>query len=370
MSGATMTFDDEFNSLDFSKWSPNYSWLPGGGYYSSNETWDVNPNNPATASLNPFSINNGVLTISANPTPGGASSSVGGSPYTSGILTTQGNFSQTYGYFEMRAQFPAGAGFESDFWMLPANGPSTPELDAVELPSAWPTTTTFAIHSSDIGGNGVDGGWANVADSSSGFHTYGVDWEPDKTTWYVDGKQVYQTNTPANLNVPEYMILDLQAGAPGSWPGSPANGASGQLSVDYIRAYSSMPSDANANAAAAAGQGAGANAPSTDSAAINTTTVQANSGTQATSLIAPTTTSGTTTNSSSTSGSQSTTAAVTAQDLSSISGSSPATPTTTSGSATDPSQSSASTGYAATTTTNNAQTYGATGTWHNHYHGG
>ena len=28
-------------------------------------------------------------------------------------------------------------------------------------------------------------------DASQGFHTYGFDWQPDKITWYVDGKAVY-----------------------------------------------------------------------------------------------------------------------------------------------------------------------------------
>ncbi len=268
---ATMTFDEEFNSLDFNTWSPTYFWQPQGGYYSNDTTWIVNPNNPATASLNPFSVNNGVLTISANPTPSAASGSVGGSPYTSGMLTTYGKFSQTYGYFEMRAQFPAGAGLESDFWMMPASGTtSKPELDVVELPSAWPTTTTFAIHSNDLSG-GITGGWANVADSSNGFHTYGVDWEPDYTTWYVDGKQVYQTPTPADLNVPMYLIADLQVGSPDSWPQAP-NGNTpfpAQLNIDYIRAYSSMPANANANAQAAAASNN--STPSTDSASTGST---------------------------------------------------------------------------------------------------
>jgi len=246
-----LTFDEEFDSLSLNQgsggtWDPDYFWQSQGGYYSNGTTWVVNPGNPSTASLNPFSIDNGVLNINANRTPDGASSSVGGAPYTSGLLTTYHSFAQTYGYFELRAQFPAGKGFESDFWLLPAQGPATPELDVVELPSAWPTTTTFAIHSNEIGGNGVAGGWADVADSSSGFHTYGVDWEADKTTWYVDGKQVYQAATPANMNKPMYMIADLQVGSPDSWPGSPDGNTPlpGDLKIDYIRAYSSMPGSA------------------------------------------------------------------------------------------------------------------------------
>src|SRR6185312_9425288 len=71
---------------------------------------------------------------------------------------------------------------------------------------------------------------------------YGVDWEPDFITYYFDGQQVYQTATPPDMNVPMYMIANLAVG--GAWPGNadattpfPAN-----MNVDWIRAYSSLPS--------------------------------------------------------------------------------------------------------------------------------
>ena len=32
-------------------------------------------------------------------------------------------------------------------------------------------------------------------DASKGYHTYGFDWQPDKITWYVDGKEVYSATT-------------------------------------------------------------------------------------------------------------------------------------------------------------------------------
>ena len=58
----------------------------------------------------PYQLDNGVLDINATyvgagNTPGGGSLS-----YDSGVFTTQGMFSQQYGYFEMRAELPAGAG--------------------------------------------------------------------------------------------------------------------------------------------------------------------------------------------------------------------------------------------------------------------
>ena len=53
---------------------------------------------------------------------------------------------------------------------------------------------------------------------TTGFHTYGVDWEPDTITWYFDGQKVFQTATPIDLNKPMYMIADLAVG--GYCPGA------------------------------------------------------------------------------------------------------------------------------------------------------
>jgi hypothetical protein len=57
-------------------------------------------------SVNPFSLSNGVVTITAKPTVGDANYATWGAEYTSGMLNTLGSFTQKYGYFEMRAELP------------------------------------------------------------------------------------------------------------------------------------------------------------------------------------------------------------------------------------------------------------------------
>ncbi len=52
--------------------------------------------------------------------------------YISGILTTQGRFSQKYGYFEIRAKIPVGVGVWPAFWMLADDGGWPPEVDIME----------------------------------------------------------------------------------------------------------------------------------------------------------------------------------------------------------------------------------------------
>src|SRR6185437_6791945 len=93
---------------------------------------------------------------------------------------------------------------------------------------------------------GMESLWTNVPNMTTGYHTYGVDWEPDYITWYFDGNPVYQIATPADMNSPMYIIANLAVG--GNWPG-PADGySSAQFDIDYIRAYAS---------GAAAGVGSG-----------------------------------------------------------------------------------------------------------------
>src|SRR5207244_2124637 len=50
--------------------------------------------------------------------------SMGGLPYTSARMKTQGLFSKKYGRFEFRAKLPQGLGFWPALWMLGSNIPT------------------------------------------------------------------------------------------------------------------------------------------------------------------------------------------------------------------------------------------------------
>ncbi len=202
-----------------------------------------------TAGLpDPFQVSDGALTISAAPAAPDIQGSIEGQTYTSGMINTYHSFSQTYGYFEIRAQLPAAHGMWPAFWMLPADGSWPPELDVMEMVGGDPNTLRNTVHSQVSGSQRVDATHyldeANVAvpDMTSGFHTYGVDWEPDTITWYYDGHPTFQAATPADLNKPMYLIANLAVG--GAWAGDP-DAASAQMTIDYIRAYASAPTAAS-----------------------------------------------------------------------------------------------------------------------------
>src|ERR1700712_327113 len=120
LANATMTFDDEFNSLSMGAntgtWQPFYSYAPNG--LVVNDGWYSNPLYGPTSGANPFSVTNGVLDIAGTATSAATYAAENYMPYTSGVLTTYRSFSQTYGYFEMRAQLPSGQGVQPAFWLI------------------------------------------------------------------------------------------------------------------------------------------------------------------------------------------------------------------------------------------------------------
>jgi beta-glucanase (GH16 family) len=246
---ATLTFDDEFNSLNLwngtsGTWDTNYWYNVSGDPKAVNslpsngeQEWYIDANDPRTKGVTPWTDSNGVMTIKASPTPGGIASAVNNYSYISGELNTHNSFSQQYGLFEMHAKLPAGQGFWPAFWMLPENGQWPPELDIMENLGQDTNSVYTTVHS-----NTISGGYTAQKDAiadTTGYHTYAVDWEPDYVTWYLDGKAVDKAPTPSDMNLPMYMELNLAVG--GYWPGSPngsTNFANG-MQVDWVKAYQS-----------------------------------------------------------------------------------------------------------------------------------
>lgn len=270
LSGMKLTFDEEFNTLSLYTLNGNTACGPGGTgiwqtvlYFCSRT---ITSNNEAEiytdptflnyyqkkstttlTSVDPFSINDGILTIKAAPIDPTIRAAVGPwAKYTSGFLSTEYSFSQTYGYFEMRAELPSGAGLWPAFWLLPVDKSWPPEIDALETfgaknPANGQGGSTL-IHYASHTTNTLQscGAWYNVGvDVTQGFHTYGVDWEPTGITYYFDGKPYVTCPPNPQANKPFYILVNLAVGGPGSWPGTPnaSNTWAAEMKIDYIRAY-------------------------------------------------------------------------------------------------------------------------------------
>ncbi|MCP3460039.1 Ig-like domain-containing protein [Bradyrhizobium sp. CCGUVB23] len=245
--GLIQTFGDDFNSLSAGQdphltWKTNYAWSGTASYTLSGEqevyvdpSFTGLPGSKASSplGLNPFSIQDGHLVITAAPIPSSDAAYVGNHQFTSGVITTENSFVQTYGYFEMKATLPDTKGAWPAFWMLPINthGLGT-ELDALEALGKDPDQSHYGFVSSSTSNQGY---WANTADLAAGDHTFGVEWTPYTLTYFVDGVEVGQVATPSDMNTAMYMIANLAMG--GSWAGNADPSATAQMSIDYIKAY-------------------------------------------------------------------------------------------------------------------------------------
>ena len=240
-SSARLTFDDEFNTFTS---SPNtgtgwLSHLPFYGAGARNLSWtgEIEYDSDSSVGVNPFSDQGGVLSMTATVAAPG--SNPVGLPYNSGAISSEGLEAQLYGYFSIRAKLPAGAGFWSAFWLVPTNGLSQSELDVFEVLGKDPSTIYETTHNEVNGVFVQNQAVVTGIDTATAFHTYGVDWEPTTTTFYIDGVAVNSMATPSNMNTPMMMILNLSIGNSTSWPGAPTSASEFPASyqIDYVRTY-------------------------------------------------------------------------------------------------------------------------------------
>ena len=258
---ATQSFHDPFDTLDLStqRWLPYYD----GGYDSATgkylgadwglakrtlsgtgeEEIYVDPSyggtGPTPLGLNPFLIKDGVLSITANRTPVALQPLLYDRKYYSGALTTRASLVQRFGFFEMRARVPAGQGLWPAFWLIAADKKWPPEIDVLEVVGGQPTLMVTTTHSADAAGGDVPSGCrTTLADATTKFHNFGVLWTPERIVYYIDRVPVAQLATPAGVDKPMYMLLNLAIG--GRMAGSPdaTTPLPSGFDVDWVSAYS------------------------------------------------------------------------------------------------------------------------------------
>ncbi len=246
------SFSDDFNTLDL--WDAN----TGTGQWKTSYIWgsDIIINNelqyyidPRTHGINPFSIDNGILNITAQKTPAALVESVKNQPYISGSLTTENGFSQKYGRFEARVKVPRGKGLWSAFWLLPSfdqwpEGVAVlPEIDVMESLGHEHNTFHTTLHTNQ-NGKLESHPYDHTINTriSDNFHLYSVIWTPEKVEWYLDKQKVASHPTPSDFTQPVHFLLNLAVG--GTWPGSPDRSTvfPASYQVDYVRAFVEKPS--------------------------------------------------------------------------------------------------------------------------------
>ena len=219
-----MTFSDEFGggALEFPKWSPHDPW----GHERNLEVQAYTPES--------LELRDGVLRVVAKH--GKANYDGHARDYTSGMVTTFGSFAQMYGRFEVRARFPAGRGLEPKVWLLPVPSGETPAIDIVDFLGIEPTRVLMGNNWGDTKTErSYQGSWP-VANLTKEFHTYAVEWDEAKITWFIDGKERFHSASGVP-HQPMYLAISLAVGGEvAKWPDSttpfPAT-----FEVDYVRIY-------------------------------------------------------------------------------------------------------------------------------------
>lgn len=189
------------------------------------------PDDDRPLGLNPFAARDGMLEISAQKVPHEIAERIDGYRYASGMITSQPSFTQTYGYFEMRAKLPRGKGVWPAFWLLPADLGWPPEIDVMESVGD-PSKVYVTLHSKVAKSEGTE-----VKVSPDDFHTYAVSWARDQVVWFVDGREVKREPTPGDMHKPMYMLANIALG--GDWAGQPDDSTPfpARMQIDFIRAY-------------------------------------------------------------------------------------------------------------------------------------
>lgn len=185
--------------------------------------------------------------------------------YTSGRINTQNKHNFKYGLFEARLKAPKGQGFLPAFWMMPANEnlygqwPRCGEIDIMEVLGNQTDTSYGTLHYGNPHSESQGKYTLETGSFAEEYHTFSVAWEPDKLSWYVDGKLIHTENDwysategqgeltyPAPFDQPFYLILNLAVG--GNWPGNPdesTNIKDAAFLVDYVKVYQKDSYDEN-----------------------------------------------------------------------------------------------------------------------------
>jgi beta-glucanase (GH16 family) len=148
-------------------------------------------------------------------------------PYASGILTTNGKFQFTYGFFEVRAWVPGTGGVISDWPDIWTDGQSWPSDGENDVMEGLRGQACWHFH---FNSGNAPGGCSSQS-FTGGWHTFGADWEPGIVTYYYDGQQV-GTITQGITGSPMYVIISLGGDNTYGGPVGPAT-----LRVDYVRIW-------------------------------------------------------------------------------------------------------------------------------------
>jgi len=241
-----LVWSDEFNTdgnVNALNWFQQ-SQMPG---------WFVNElMHYTTRPVNSY-VSNGSLKIVAKRETYTASGQT--KEYTSARLNSK--FAFRYGKIEIRAKMAAGVGTLPALWMLGKNIDETgawwtlqgfgsvvwPACGEIDIVEHWGNNQNYvqsATHTPSSYGNTVNLGGQTIANATTEFHTYVLNWSSKKLVFSVDGL-VHYTYDPVvkdsetwPFNAEQYILMNVAV-----IPGVTSAFNQGTMEVDYVRVYQS-----------------------------------------------------------------------------------------------------------------------------------
>lgn len=186
----------------------------------------------------PFTVKDGALAIEARKFDDGR--------WRTGMLSARdvcnSGWSQLYGYFEIRAKMPEAPGFWPAFWLIgvnPNTNNGTAEIDVFEYYSARPDSFTMGVtkHPGLVDtAKRVFGHKHDVAPDilTSQFNIYGVEIDPNETTFYFNREEIFSTPTEPQFRQPFFPLVSMAVISDDITDQTPD---SVKMYVDYIRVY-------------------------------------------------------------------------------------------------------------------------------------
>jgi beta-glucanase (GH16 family) len=197
----------------------------------------------------------GHLQITTKESDGSLKCYYGPCQYTSARLLSKSRFEVAYGRLEARIKVARGAGLWSAFWMLGTNidqvgWPQAGEIDIMENVGRLGNQVFGTLHGPGYsGGQSYGGSYDLGTPFADGYHTFAVEWQPDKIVWSIDGI-AYFTATPNDAflqgkewvyNHPFYVLLNVAVGGNFGGAVGPDTTFPQVTSIDYVRLYQARP---------------------------------------------------------------------------------------------------------------------------------
>ena len=122
--------------------------------------------------------------------------------------------------------------------------PGAGEIDVMENVSRIPNEIFGTIHGPGYNGGGSFSGIYDFGERVDlGYHTFAVEWEPEKIRWYVDDILYHEAEpsdvapNPWVFEKPFFLLLNFAIGGNFGGAVDPANTYPQEYLVDYVRVY-------------------------------------------------------------------------------------------------------------------------------------